>query len=242
MRFSAGTGPLRSPSGECWAMRWCSRARLDASGDSSGRRADAGRRDQDAGQNLAAQGFAGAHSCTALRTEGARLRQRSQAVPFSRRSSAAGLAPGSSSGCAVCWRRPVWQQQVEAVWGVQPARRAALLAGDAVLPDECPGRRIDGRHAVVVVVVDHEDAAGQQFGTGMIRVLRHSIGGCGRCAGLLVRGLRPTTGQVLHGLPDTGGVPLDVLHVQLSGDNLTVSDLEHRHPAHLKGLPVAAGA
>src|SRR6185437_5422627 len=59
---------------------------------------------------------------------------------------------------------------------------------------------------------------------------------------LLLRGLWAATGQVLHGLLDTGDVPLDVLHVQPSSDNLTVSDLEQRHPAHLKGLPVAAGA
>src|SRR5258708_39224618 len=46
----------------------------------------------------------------------------------------------------------------------------------------------------------------------------------------------------LHGLLDTGNVPFDVLHVQPSSDNLIVSDLEQRHPAHLKGLPVATGA
>jgi hypothetical protein len=52
---------------------------------------------------------------------------------------------------------------------------------------------------------------------------------------------RPVTGQVLHSLLDTGDVPLDVLHIQPASDNLTVSDLEQRHPTHLKGLPVAAG-
>ena len=55
-------------------------------------------------------------------------------------------------------------------------------------------------------------------------------------------GQRPATGQVLHGLLDTDDVPLDVLQVQPPSDNLTARDLEQRHPAHLKGLPVAAGA
>src|SRR5690349_14288940 len=58
---------------------------------------------------------------------------------------------------------------------------------------------------------------------------------------LLLRRPRPAAGEGLHGLLDTGNIPLDVLHVQPSSDNLIVSDLEQRHPAHLEGLPVAAG-
>src|SRR5262245_19765549 len=64
----------------------------------------------------------------------------------------------------------------------------------------------------------------------------------GRCAVLLLRGPRPATGQVLHRLFDADDVPLDVLHIQPPCGNLTACDPEQRHPAHLKGLPVAAGA
>lgn len=47
--------------------------------------------------------------------------------------------------------------------------RGAWSAGDAVLPHERPGGRVDGGHPVVVIVVDHEDAARQQFGErGMV--------------------------------------------------------------------------
>src|SRR5690348_12286120 len=59
---------------------------------------------------------------------------------------------------------------------------------------------------------------------------------------LLLRRPRPAAGEGLHGLLDAGNVSLDVLHVQAPGDNLIVSDLEQRHPAHLKALPIAAGA
>ena len=68
-----------------------------------------------------------------------------------------------------------------------------------------------------------------------------SVAGRG-CAVLLVRGPRPATGQILYGLLDTDDVLLDVLHVQPPSGNLTASDLEQRHPAHLKGLSIAAGA
>src|SRR5215831_9158990 len=63
-----------------------------------------------------------------------------------------------------------------------------------------------------------------------------------RSAVLVVRGPRPATGQVFYGLLDTDHVPLDVFQVQPPGDNLTVSDFKQCHPAHLEGLPVAAGA
>jgi hypothetical protein len=63
-----------------------------------------------------------------------------------------------------------------------------------------------------------------------------------RQTALLVRGSRSATGQVLDGLLDTDNVPLDILQVQPPSNNLTASDLKQRHPAHLKGLPVAAGA
>src|SRR5215470_6898702 len=62
------------------------------------------------------------------------------------------------------------------------------------------------------------------------------------CTGLPGCRAAPTTGQGLHCLLDTGDVPFDVLHVQPSSDNLAVSDLEQRDPAHRKGLPVAACA
>jgi hypothetical protein len=45
------------------------------------------------------------------------------------------------------------------------------------------------------------------------------------------------TGQALHGLVDTGDVPLNVLNVQPSSDNLTVSDLEQRYPCIAKACP-----
>src|SRR5215470_12877345 len=64
----------------------------------------------------------------------------------------------------------------------------------------------------------------------------------GRHAVLLLRRSRPPAGQGFHGLLDTGNVPLDILHIQPPSDNLIVSDLEQRHPAHLEGLPVVAGA
>ena len=53
---------------------------------------------------------------------------------------------------------------------------------------------------------------------------------------------RSATGKSFHGVLNTGDVPLDVLHVQPSGHNLIVTDLEKRHPSHLKGLPVATGS
>src|SRR4029077_11442600 len=59
---------------------------------------------------------------------------------------------------------------------------------------------------------------------------------------LLLRRSRPAAGEGFHGLLDTGNVPLDILHVQPPSDNLIVSDPEQRYPAHLKALPVAAGA
>jgi hypothetical protein len=68
-------------------------------------------------------------------------------------------------------------------------------------------------------------------------VLSYSIGGWGRCAALPLRGPRPATGQDLHGLLDTGDVPLDVLHVQASSDNLTVGGLEQCHPRISKACP-----
>jgi hypothetical protein len=54
------------------------------------------------------------------------------------------------------------------------------------------------------------------------------------------RGRRPDRPSTACSIPVTS--PLDVLHVQPPRGNLTVTDLEQRHPAHRKGLPVAAGA
>jgi hypothetical protein len=54
---------------------------------------------------------------------------------------------------------------------------------------------------------------------------------------LLVRGPGPATGQVLHGLLDTGDVPLDVLQVQPPAGNLAASDLKQRHPRISKACP-----
>src|SRR5690242_5171694 len=69
-----------------------------------------------------------------------------------------------------------------------------------------------------------------------------SVADGGRCAVLLLRRSRPTAGEDFHGLLGAGNVPLGVLHVQPPSGNLIVSDLEQRHPAHLEGLSVAAGA
>jgi hypothetical protein len=55
-----------------------------------------------------------------------------------------------------------------------------------------------------------------------------ALPGRGRCAVLLVRGPGPATGQVLHGLLDADGVPLDVLQVQAPSANRTASDLKQR--------------
>ena len=76
-------------------------------------------------------------------------------------------APGVSAhlpGHRVRRRRAVRQQQVEAVRGVEFPWRGARLAGDAVLPHQRAGGRVDRDHAVVGVVVGHEHAARQQFG------------------------------------------------------------------------------
>lgn len=59
--------------------------------------------------------------------------------------------------------------------------------------------------------------------------------------GLLRGELRSATGTGLHDLLDADGLAFDVLHVQTSSDDLTVTDLEQRHPAHLEGLAVATG-
>ena len=64
----------------------------------------------------------------------------------------------------------------------------------------------------------------------------------GRCAVLLVRGPRQRPNRSSTACSILTDVPLDVLQVQPPTDNLTASDLEQRHPAHLEGLPVAAGA
>jgi hypothetical protein len=45
----------------------------------------------------------------------------------------------------------------------------------------------------------------------------------------------------LHDLLDADGLAVDVLHVQPSSDDLTVTDLEKRYPSHLEGLAVAPG-
>ncbi len=55
------------------------------------------------------------------------------------------------------------------------------------------------------------------------------------------RGLRSATGTRFHDLLDADGLAVDVLHVQASRDDMTVTDLEERHPAHLEGLAVATG-
>src|SRR4029077_7967983 len=76
---------------------------------------------------------------------------------------------GSLTGRRVGGRRSVREQQVEAIWDVELSRPGAGLAGDPVLPHQCPGGRVDRDHAVVVVVVGHDDAAWQQFGErGMV--------------------------------------------------------------------------
>jgi hypothetical protein len=57
-----------------------------------------------------------------------------------------------------------------------------------------------------------------------------------RCAG---RGRRPERTSTAARYWQS---PFDLFQVQPSSDNLIVSDLQRRHPAHLKRLPVAAGA
>src|SRR5262249_29427444 len=71
-----------------------------------------------------------------------------------------------SSGGWVGGTRPVRQQEGEAVGSVQHPRPGAWPARDAVLPHQRLGRRVDGDHAVVVVVIGHEHAAWQQLDQG----------------------------------------------------------------------------
>lgn len=44
----------------------------------------------------------------------------------------------------------------------------------------------------------------------------------------------------MNGLFDADCLALKILHVEPAGDDLTVTDLEQRHPADLEGLPVPA--
>ena len=60
-------------------------------------------------------------------------------------------------------RRPVGSEEIEAVGRIEQPCRRPRMPGHAVLPDESSGRRVDREHAVVVVVVDHEDARWEEL-------------------------------------------------------------------------------
>jgi hypothetical protein len=59
----------------------------------------------------------------------------------------------------------------------------------------------------------------------------------------LLRGkMRSMPRPCLHELVDAEVLAVDVLHVQPPSDDLTVMDLEDRHPSYVERLPIAEGA
>src|ERR1035441_5721383 len=74
------------------------------------------------------------------------------------RSSAGSKAAGALPSLGVRWCDVVGEKEIEAVGDRQHPRRRPGHIGDAVLPDDGVGGRIDGHHAVPVVVIYHDQS------------------------------------------------------------------------------------